>query len=110
MRYKDCREYLIGLGERIKLYRISKGLTQQDVENKSGVSKRSISRLEQGESVQMDNFIKVLMALGLGENIDVLIPDMTKRPSYYLEGSIKQPQRASRVKESKVKFKWGDEK
>lgn len=110
MSYKNHKEYLIELGEKIKLYRISKGFTQQDIEDKSGVSKRSISRLELGESIQMDNFIKVLTALGLGENIDILVPDMTKRPSYYLESLAKKPQRVRKTNKNKVSFKWGDEK
>ena len=40
-------------------------MSQQDLEDRSGVSKRSISRLEQGESVQADNLFKIIIALGL---------------------------------------------
>lgn len=43
------------------------GLTQKELGEKSGVSQRSISRLEQGESLQLDNFIKIMIALNLGE-------------------------------------------
>ena len=73
------------IGERVKQYRINAGLTQQDLENKSGVSVRSISRLEQGASVQFESLIKILFALNLESNIDLLIPDQTKRPSFYLK-------------------------
>ena len=45
-------------------------MSQQDLEDKTGVSKRSISRLEQGESVQVDNLFIILLALGLGDNIE----------------------------------------
>ena len=99
--YKDDRIYLKELGEKIKLHRVSMKLTQMDLEAKSGVSKRSISRLEQGESVQLDNFIKIMMALNLGENIDMLIPDQTKRPSYYLEKSEDKPKRVRKKTEKK---------
>lgn len=108
-KYKNYQEYLTELGEKIKLYRVSMGLTQQDLEEKSGVSKRSISRLEQGESVQLDNFVKIMIALNLGENIDILIPDQTKRPSYYLNKNIKGSQRVRKTNERKNEFKWGDE-
>jgi len=84
---KDYQEYIKELGQKIKLYRIMKEMSQQDLEDKTGVSKRSISRLEQGESVQLENLLKVLLALDLGENIDLLVPDQTKRPSFYLEKS-----------------------
>lgn len=83
-------------------------MSQQDLEDKSGVSKRSISRLEQGESVQVDNLFKLLLALGLGDNIELLVPDQTKGPSYYLEKSENKPKRV-RKKTVKNDFKRGDE-
>ncbi|MBD5410627.1 MAG: helix-turn-helix domain-containing protein, partial [Treponema sp.] len=47
-KYKDVQTILSELGETLKLYRVSLNLSQADIEEKSGVSKRSISRLEQG--------------------------------------------------------------
>ena len=88
---KDYREYIRELGQKIKTYRIMKELSQQDLEDKTGVSKRSISRLEQGESVQVDNLFKILLALDLGDNIELLVPDQTKRPSFYLEKTDNKP-------------------
>jgi len=105
---KDYQEYIRELGQKIKTYRIMKEMSQQDLEDKSGVSKRSISRLEQGESVQVDNLFKILLALNLGENIDILVPDQTKRPSYYLEKADDKPKRV-RKRTEKGEFKWGDE-
>lgn len=105
---KTDQKYMTELGQKIKLYRITKGMSQQDLEDQTGVSKRSISRLEQGESVQMKNLFKILTALGLGENIDLLVPDQTKRPSYYLERKEGRPQRVRKSSEKK-EFKWGDE-
>jgi transcriptional regulator with XRE-family HTH domain len=96
------------LGQKIKLYRIMKEMSQQDLENKTGISKRSISRLEQGKSVQLENLFKILLALGLGENIELLVPDQSKRPSFYLEKSDNRPKRV-RKKTGKNDFKWGDE-
>jgi transcriptional regulator with XRE-family HTH domain len=105
---KDYLEYMKELGQKIKLYRIMKEMSQQDLEDKTGISKRSISRLEQGESVQLENLFKILLALGLGENIELLVPDQTKRPSFYLEKSDNRPKRV-RKKTGKNDFKWGDE-
>lgn len=107
-RQKDYQEYIKELGQKIKLYRIMKEMSQQDLEDKTGVSKRSISRLEQGESVQLENLFKILLALDLGENIDLLVPDQTKRPIYYLEKSESKNKRV-RKKTEKNDFKWGDE-
>ena len=105
---KGYQEYISELGQKIKTYRIMNEMSQQDLENKSGVSKRSISRLEQGESVQVDNLFKIIIALGLGDNIELLVPDQTKRPSYYLENTKSNPKRV-RKKIDKNDFKWGDE-
>ncbi len=105
---KDYQEYIRELGQKIKTYRIMKELSQQDLEDKTGVSKRSISRLEQGESVQVDNLFKILLALDLGDNIELLVPDQTKRPSFYLEKADNKPKRV-RKKTEKNEFRWGDE-
>ena len=105
---KSYQEYIKELGQKIKTYRIMNEMSQQDLEDKSGVSKRSISRLEQGESVQVDNLFKIIIALGLGDNIELLVPDQTRRPSYYLEQAENKPRRV-RKKTEKNDFKWGDE-
>ena len=85
-------------------------MTQNELMEHSGVSLRSISRLEQGNSIQTDNLIKVLTALGLGNNIELLVPDQTRRPSYYLEDTKKNKQRARKKKVRRQSFVWGDEK
>lgn len=105
---KNYQEYIKELGQKIKIYRIMNEMSQQDLEDKSGVSKRSISRLEQGESVQLDNLFKIIIALGIGDNIELLVPDQTRRPSYYLEKAQNRPKRVKKKTEKK-EFKWGDE-
>ena len=108
--YKSYDQYLSQVGNKIKLFRVSKGLTQSDLEEKSGVSKRSISRLEQGESIQLDNMIKILMALELGDNLDELIPDLTKRPSFKMAKEKNEAITRARKNNKKVaSFSWGDE-
>jgi transcriptional regulator with XRE-family HTH domain len=102
-------EYQKLIGERIKQYRVNAGVSQKDLENESGVSIRSISRLEQGASIQLESLIKILSALNLEGNIDLLIPDQTKRPSFYLNDSNKPKQRVRKKEESAGSFKWGDE-
>lgn len=105
---KDYQEYIKELGQKIKLYRIMKEMSQQDLADKTGVSKRSISRLEQGESVQLENLFRILLGLELGENIDMLVPDQSKRPSFYLEKADNKNKRV-RKKTERNDFRWGDE-
>ena len=106
---KGYQEYVRDLGRKIKLYRISLEMSQQDLADKTGISKRSISRIEQGESVQISSLFTILIALDLGDNIELLVPDQAKRPSYYLENT-KNTQKRVRKKTEKRDFKWGDEK
>lgn len=108
MSRKNYQDYIRELGQRIKTYRIYSEITQQELEDMTGISKRSISRLEQGETVQVDSLFRILIALNLGDNIELLVPDQTKRPSYYLRSKEKTPKRV-RKKTKKASFKWGDE-
>lgn len=103
---KNYQNYLTELGKRLKYYRVNVGMTQRELEYKSGVSLRSISRFEQGVSIQLESLIKILCALDLENNLDLLIPDQAKRPSYYLNNTHRQRVRKS---ENNNKFKWGDE-
>lgn len=96
------------LGTQIKNYRISRQYTQKDLAERSGVSLRSISRFERGEDVQLGNLIKILRSLDLVDNLNMLIPDVTKSPSYYLESTTKKRVRKKK-NEGKGMFKWGDE-
>lgn len=105
----SCEEYQKLIGCRIKQYRVNAGLSQKALEDESGVSVRSISRLEQGSSIQLENLIKILFALNLDKNIELLIPDQTKRPSFYLNDNNKVKQRVRKKTENNGKFKWGDE-
>lgn len=102
------QEFLKIIGERIKLYRVYSGISQNELEEKTGVSKRTITRLESGNSVQMDNLIKILSALNLDENIKLLIPDQSIRPSAFLLNK-KVNQRVSRKNKKENDFKWGDQ-
>lgn len=108
--YKPYQYYIAEVGKRIKQYRINANMTQQDLRDKSGVSLRSISRLEQGDSVQLETVIKVLIALNLQDNINLLIPDQNVRPSAYLKSSESNRKRVRKTVKTEVGiFKWGDE-
>lgn len=99
------------LAERVKKYRIDMNLSQADFSQKAGISLRSITNFESGSDVKLSNFIKILKALELADNLDVLVPDISKRPSSFLAAE-KQKQRVrknSRKKEQNG-FIWGDEK
>ena len=100
------------ISERVRNYRIDYPMTQKQLADRSGVSLRSIQRFENGEDIQFSNLVKLLNALELDRNIEMLVPDVTKRPSAYLE-KAKRRQRVRLPKadneKTAVSFRWGDE-
>ncbi|MCR4775182.1 MAG: helix-turn-helix domain-containing protein, partial [Saccharofermentans sp.] len=104
------QEYRI-ICERLKQFRINYPLTQSELAEKSGVSVRSISRFENGEDISMSKFICILRALDLSERLIEIIPDQSKRPSYYLEQENKRIRASgNRGNSSKSPFVWGEDK
>ncbi len=98
------------LCKRLKEYRINYPMTQQELADRSGVSVRSISRFENSGDITLSNFIKLLETLKLSEKLNLLIPDQSRRPSYFLN-TEKPRQRATSAANTRVgrTFKWGDE-
>lgn len=108
MTHYTNKEYLRMIGKRIKLYRIDSELSQKDLEEMTDISIRTISRLEAGNSIQLDSFIKILTALGLDNNIELIIPDESIRPSLFLD-KANTKQRVYKKSKKTKEFKWGDE-
>jgi transcriptional regulator with XRE-family HTH domain len=113
-KYLSSHSAISEIAARLKAYRIDYPLSQKELSDKSGVAVRSILRMESGKDIQFGNLIKVLIALGLDANLDMLVPDPTKRPSYYLNDKSMIPQR-KRVRKKgpktpKIDIGWGDEK
>ena len=71
------------IGRRFREYRIALRLTQADVARQSGISVMTLVRFEngRGQKLRMNNFIALMRALQLLENIAEIIPDMP--PSLY---------------------------
>jgi transcriptional regulator with XRE-family HTH domain len=112
-KYLSSQAAIAEIASRLKAYRIDYPLSQLELADKAGISRRSITSLENGEDVKLSTLIRVLIALALDSNLDLLLPDPTERPSYYLKEKSAAPQRkrASKkgLKISKKTFKWGDE-
>ncbi len=105
---------LAALGERIARYRLRQNWTQAELAKEAGVSRRTLIRLEGGESTQLTNLIRVLRALGLLANIDDLVPPPTPSPLELLRSEKKQRKRARGRSEpdrdeGKEPWTWSDE-
>lgn len=87
---------LTELGSRIKNLRLSKNKDQQQFSYDSGVSLRTLSRLENGHSISLEAVLKVIRTLGLIERLDLLLPTTEISPVQQAKNKHqKQRQRAS---------------
>lgn len=103
---------LAEIGGRLSRLRLQRNLTQAQLAREAGVSKRTLVRLESGESSQMTNFIRVLRALGLMGNLDALVPPPLPSPIEQLRSRSKDRRRASPVVKKSAppgNWTWGDE-
>ncbi len=84
------------LGERLSRTRLNLDLSQAELAREAGIGKRTLERLEAGESAQTANLIRVLRALGLGDRLDSLVPEPAASPLQRLEAEGQVRERASR--------------
>ena len=68
------------LCRRLVSIRLARNVTQQQLADQAGVSLRTIGRMEKGQGVSLDTFIRVLIALGIQHSLAGLLPDPAVRP------------------------------
>lgn len=88
---------LAELGARLARRRLARNLTQDALALNAGVSKRTIERIEAGQSTQMTNLVRVLRSLGLLDNLEALVPTPLPSPIDQLRLRRRERKRASRT-------------
>lgn len=100
------------LCKRLEATRLSKNITQADLAARAGISRRTVTRMENGEGVSLETFIRVLRALGLAENLATLVPEQTVSPIERVNRSKPNARiRASRKPKpasTPEPWKWGE--
>ena len=115
MKFQDLRNdaaALAELGRRLAQKRIGHQLTQAELARKAGIGKRTLERLEAGDTTQTKTLIRVLRELDLLERLDLLLPEPKARPSQAVTAKD-LPKRVSRKrvqKRDEKPWKWGDER
>ena len=103
---------LTELGGRLTTARLGRNLTQAALAEQSGVSKRTVERLESGEvATQLSGFLRVCRTLGLLERFESLIPEAVMSPMEQLKQQGRKRRRASGRKaasEKPKKWTWGE--
>jgi transcriptional regulator with XRE-family HTH domain len=100
------------LGDRIANIRLAHNMTQAELASNAGVSTRTINRLENGDGVSLDTFIRVLKAINLQDNLKNFLPDLSVRPIERVRLGGRERKRARPVKTNRKEstWTWGDNK
>ncbi|NGX15577.1 helix-turn-helix transcriptional regulator [Wenzhouxiangella sp. XN24] len=85
---------LAELGERLARRRIELELTQAEAADQAGLGKRTLERIEAGESTQISSLLRLLRVLELLPQLDQAIPAVTPGPMELLRNRGKMRQRA----------------
>ena len=80
------RTVLHEIGERLERRRIDAGLTQAQLAEEAGISKRTVERIEAGHSTDFAMLLRVLRVLNLLEALDQLVSDLPQSPLVLLKG------------------------
>lgn len=100
------------IGKRLLHRRLDMQLTQADLAHQAGVSKRTIERIEDGASAQLDTLIRVMRVLELVPGLEHLVPPAQPGPIELLRNQGKTRQRAGKKRKTDVRepvWAWKDE-
>lgn len=107
---------LARLGERLAQARLRRELTQRELAAEAGVGSTTVERIERGKSVTLANFVRVLRALDLLDELLQMAPEAALRPAELAQRAGRVRQRASSARRRHVTtappapFAWGDER
>ncbi len=99
------------LGRRLERIRLDQNQTQAQLAENAGVSKRTVERLESGQSVQLSSFIRVCRELDLIKRLNSTIPEPIPSPINQIKLQGKMRRRATSRKPDSGSTKtwtWGD--
>src|ERR1700734_2568801 len=74
------------IGDRLERRRIDAQLTQAQLAEEAGISKRTVERIEAGHSTDFVMLLRVLRVLNLLEALDQSVPDLPQSPLVLLKG------------------------
>jgi putative transcriptional regulator len=99
------------LCERLENIRLTRNITQAQLASEAGIALKTMGRLEKGQGVSLDTFIRILIALGIQDNLQILLPDPTIRPMdrVNMRGTERKRARPIQSQGNTVSWSWGDE-
>jgi putative transcriptional regulator len=100
------------LFDQIEDLRLMRNMTQAQLAASAGISSKTLGRMKHGEPVSLDTFIRVLIALGVQENLKTLLPDTSVRPMDRISIKGKERKKASQPRRhvGTEIWSWGTDK
>jgi DNA-binding XRE family transcriptional regulator len=97
MNYEAMSEQavLAVLGQRLQAQRLNANLSQAEVAQKAGVSRRALQNLESGRVCTLSLLIRVLRTLGKLQQLEALLPETGPSPIQLAKLKGRERQRAS---------------
>lgn len=92
------------LGNRLKRARLNVDLTQAELASRTGLNRRTILNAEKGKA-QLENFVAILGALGMTEQLNMFLPVQEISPLQLAKLKGQERQRASKAKNKIPKIK-----
>lgn len=88
---KTAHALAIELGQRLQRARLNLNLTQLEIAQHTGVSRKVVMNAEAGQ-VTLENLIAILMTLDLVDHLDLFLPEQLISPIqlWKLRGKIRQ--------------------
>ena len=84
----------VELGERLKQTRLNANITQAELAQRAGVSRNIVMSAEKGQA-QLENFVALLLALGVAQQLNNFLPKPQLSPLQLRKLQGKQRERAT---------------
>ncbi|MEN8178405.1 MAG: helix-turn-helix transcriptional regulator [Pseudomonadota bacterium] len=97
------------LCKRLEEIRLSKNISQAELAKQAGVSRSTMTRIADGQSISLDSFIRVVKTLGLADHLAALLPDPEVRPVELARREGRHRRRASGKRKAPKPWSWGDQ-
>ncbi len=97
------------LCKRLEEIRLGNNISQAELARQAGVSRSTMTRIADGQSISLDSFIRVVKALGLADHLAALLPDPDVRPVELVRHAGRHRRRASGKRKAPEPWSWGDD-
>ena len=98
--------------KKLEQIRLLKNISQAKLAEAAGVSRRTISRMENGGGISLDTFIRIMQVLNLTDHLTAMLPNSDIRPVERVgrkgKGERKNASSPRTTKKTK-KWEWGSE-